>query len=126
MKCPHCDTGKLETVKANEPYTSEHLMCNVCHSTYPNEAKDVVKNIPTAETFIDMHPSINTWYDEYAKESVVERSSFEKALVEFAQMHVRAAIKEQIRVEYRPINDKYLNELTEKTLKIVYPLTNIV
>jgi len=126
MKCPACGKGELLSVMAHEPFYNEHLMCNECYSTYPNEAKDVVKNIPTAETFIDMHPSINTWYDEYAKESVVERSSFEKALVEFAQIHVRAAVKEQIRVENRPMSEQDLNELTEEALKNTYPLTNIV
>jgi hypothetical protein len=48
----------------------------------------------TAEEFIDLHLEINTWYDENANESVVERSSFEKALIEFAKLHVQEALKQ--------------------------------
>ena len=37
--CPHCKKGKLELVKANEPYNIEHLQCDKCDSTYFLEDK---------------------------------------------------------------------------------------
>ena len=40
-KCPHCisnslikEKGVLEFIKGNESYDIDHLMCNVCYSTY--------------------------------------------------------------------------------------------
>lgn len=32
--CPHCKKGKLVKVKGYEPYTIDHLMCELCYSTY--------------------------------------------------------------------------------------------
>jgi len=33
-KCPHCKKGILELVKGNEPFTIDHLQCNICDSTF--------------------------------------------------------------------------------------------
>ena len=32
--CPHCHKGILELVLENYPWTTDHLQCNVCDSTY--------------------------------------------------------------------------------------------
>jgi hypothetical protein len=32
--CPHCKRGKLELVKEDYPWTTDHLQCDSCDSTY--------------------------------------------------------------------------------------------
>lgn len=84
--------------------------------------------IPTAEEFIDMHPEVKTYYDIYEHESVVERGSAEKAMIEFAKLHVEAALKEASE------NVKWKEQITMQGLQVTiikssilnaYPLTNI-
>ena len=36
-KCPHCKAGKLHPMPEDFPWTSEHLMCYNCFSTYIKE-----------------------------------------------------------------------------------------
>lgn len=50
--------------------------------------------ILTAAEYLDNTTPGNTWFDNEAKESVVERSFSESAMIEFAKMHVQAALKE--------------------------------
>ena len=38
--CPHCKEGKIIFIKGNEPYDVDHLMCNLCNSTYILEEDD--------------------------------------------------------------------------------------
>ena len=39
--CPHCKTGELIVVKADEPWHTEHLQCKSCDSTY--NIQEIVK-----------------------------------------------------------------------------------
>ncbi len=32
--CPHCKKGKLKYAYANFPFSDEHLICDICDSTY--------------------------------------------------------------------------------------------
>lgn len=85
--------------------------------------------IPTAKDFlftIKEDWKKNTPATEQTTVADVLKGVQYRAMIEFAQMHVKAAVKEQIRVENRPMSDEDLNELTEEALKNTYPLTNIV
>lgn len=46
---------------------------------------------------------------------------------ELAKLHVKAAVRKQIELEYDRVTDeKTLDTLTEKALKHTYPLNNII
>lgn len=77
-------------------------------------------NVPSVEEFINMHGSINTWYDEVADESVVERSAFEMALIEFAKIHVEAALKAASE------NVKWKEQITMQGLQITIIKSSIL
>ena len=84
-----------------------------------------MNKLPTAKEFIDMHPGVNTYYNIYEHESVVERGGAERAMIEFAKIHVKAALKEtseKAEVNVTNYNDY---EVDKNSILNAYPLENI-
>ena len=80
----------------------------------------------TAREQIRKHQTWYTHTSEETGEMVVTTEDAEAAMVEFAQFHVKAAIRELTRSEYdRVASEKVIDELTEEALTNTYPLTNI-
>ncbi len=69
--------------------------------------------IPTAEEF---------WMDKTGNTPNQEEFT---AMVEFAKMHVRRAVREQIRIENDRATDQQIERLTDEALSRTYPLENI-
>lgn len=77
-----------------------------------------MKNIPTAEEF-RIHKTI-----EYAKVCVDE-----KIMIEFARLHVEAALKsaaEKAKITSRLTwSDEFVDEVDKQSILNAYPLTNV-
>ena len=52
-----------------------------------------MSNIPTAEGFLDFDPRISTQWSDEIKDNVICRDDVELAMIEFAKLHVEAALK---------------------------------
>lgn len=93
--------------------------------------ESVEDKIPTAEDFIDMHPKINTYWDEKQQEGTVQRDGAELGMIEFAKLHVEAALKaasvsaeiENCGNPYDPSDDSKC--VSETSILNAYPLDNI-
>jgi hypothetical protein len=44
MKCPNCNSGKIEKANGIFPFNENHLQCNCCDSTYSLEFLNNLKN----------------------------------------------------------------------------------
>ncbi len=69
--------------------------------------------IPTAVEFLQNFPG------DPDDDTVYE------AMIEFAKLHVREAVKAQIRIENDRSNDSEIEKLTDLALSNTYPLENI-
>ena len=69
--------------------------------------------IPTAEQIWFSNTGNNINQEEYS------------AIIEFAKLHVRAAVKEQIRIENDRTTEDQIDKLTDEALQRTYPLQNI-
>lgn len=76
----------------------------------------------TAEEFYKYHNHGN--YRDFDK-TTLKGKDVKEAMVKFAQMHVKAAIKEQIRAEHDSASEVQINLLTEDALNHNYPLSKI-
>lgn len=85
-----------------------------------------MKNIPTAEEFLQDHLEISHFYDDKTNQMVCFSSDVQKAMIEFAKLHVESALKEvsKLRV-YEQISYRNLDSSEVKFIKNSYPLTNI-
>lgn len=52
-----------------------------------------MKNIPTAEDFLQDHLEISHFYDDKTQNMVCYSDDVQKAMIEFAKMHVKIALK---------------------------------
>ncbi len=53
-----------------------------------------MKQIPTAEEFLNNHPQISHYYDDKTDKMVCFSEQVEQAMIEFAKLHIEAALKE--------------------------------
>jgi hypothetical protein len=80
------------------------------------------------ESVEDKIPTASKWLESFGADAddMYYKYSVEEAMVEFAKIHVKNAVKEQIRIENDRISDEAeLDRLTEEALKRTYPLENI-
>lgn len=78
--------------------------------------------IPTASEFLSQTSLLNKKL--FPKKS----QDFDQAvdrMIEFAKLHVRAAVKEQIRIENDRATEEQIDKLTDEALRRTYPLQNI-
>ena len=79
--------------------------------------ESVEDTIPTAVEFLSKN--IDYVLENDCKDDV------ETAMIEFAKLHVRAAVKEQIRIENDRATEDQIDILTDEALQRTYPLENI-
>jgi hypothetical protein len=88
--------------------------------------------IPTAEDFLQEHSKISHFYDDKTNQMVCFSADVQKALIEFAKLHVEAAlkaaatngeIKEELGNPYDTESKYYV--VDEQSIIKAYPLTNI-
>lgn len=86
---------------------------------------------PSAEDFIQEYLDVDNDFVESMKEQMSRLRGFDfynipDLMIQFAKFHVKAAVKEQIRVENDRIeSESELDRLTEEALNNLYPLANI-
>jgi hypothetical protein len=88
-------------------------------------------NIPTAEEFLQYHLEISYFYDDKTEKVVCYSDEVQQAMIEFAKLHVEAALKEAS--ENADMDNEYYQSVQEgttggidiETILNAYPLTNI-
>ena len=80
-------------------------------------------NIPTAEEFFIKY-SDNTSLSEGYYEYLVDKDSFKGAMIEFAKLHVEAALQEGKKKAEEIMSHSWEKEYEDSILNS-YPLTNI-
>ena len=84
-----------------------------------------MSKIPTVEEFFKKY-SDNTFLSEGYYEYLVEKDSFKEALIEFAKLHVQAALKEASKkAQVYADEGGYSEFVDEDSILNAYPLTNI-
>lgn len=104
-----------------------------------------MSDILTAEDFLNKHCTISHFYDDKTEQMVVPSSQQEQAMIEFAKLHVEAALKavsenatvdiidhEKYKVLHLPGYERGTKEVIlpiygvdEDSILNAYPLTNI-
>lgn len=64
-------------------------------------------------------------FEEGPSQYLIDEEDFQNSLIEFAKLHVKAAIREITKAQYDRATDKDIDYLTNDNLKNFYPLTNI-
>ena len=83
--------------------------------------------MPSAEDFLQDHLEISHFYDDKTENMVCYSDDVQKAMIEFAKLHVEAALKEAL--ESIPClgssSDIASYEEVEEAVLTAYPLENI-
>jgi len=78
-----------------------------------------MSKIPTAEEFLQNHLEISHFYDDKTNQMVCFSADVEKAMIEFAKLHVKAAL-EAAATEYYPKEKENFKLVAERFLN-AYP-----
>jgi hypothetical protein len=91
-----------------------------------------MKKVPTAEDFLQDHHQISHFYDDKTNNMVCFSDDVQKAMIEFAKLHVEAALKEAIKngeivdiSTYKDGGDSSYFGVDEQSILNSYPLENI-
>lgn len=86
-------------------------------------AKD---KIPTAEDFLQEHHQISHYYDDKTDRMVCFDDDVKKAMIEFAKIHVKAALEEaSTNVKVITDYDGVYQDVNRNSILSAYPLNNI-
>jgi len=80
-----------------------------------------MKNIPTAEKFLEQYLRGDRVHDDINR--VVDEEEAIEAMIEFAKLHVEAALKEAAETNYPSTKSNF--ELVNSKILNSYPLENI-
>ena len=89
----------------------------------PNEGS-YSPDIPTAEDFLQDHLEISHFYDDKTQNMVCFSDDVQKAMIEFAKMHVEAALKAASELEETDGTEGY--KIYPDSILTAYPLENIM
>ena len=85
-----------------------------------------MSNIPTAEEFLQDSFTISHFYNDKYNRMSCFSDDVQKAMIEFAKLHVEQALKEASEIKLRPYNVPLENCFTlHKEILEAYPLKNI-
>jgi len=84
-----------------------------------------MEKILTAEDFLQDHLEISHFYDDKAENMVCYSDDVQKAMIEFAKLHVEAALKAKIQAMKKYHNDGYSLDEIDAFTRESYPLENI-
>lgn len=91
-----------------------------------------MEKIPTAEDFLQEHPQISHFYDDKTNQMVCFSADVQKALIEFAKLHVEAALKaasetvwDSVTKEGRWTSPEATAYISKKAVLNAYPIENI-
>jgi hypothetical protein len=90
-----------------------------------------MSEISTAEDFLQYHYQISYFYDAKTGQMVCFASDVQKAMIEFAKLHVKEALRcagEDARCDWYDhdeISNEKLYRVEKDTILDAYPLTNI-
>jgi hypothetical protein len=83
------------------------------------------EKIPTAEQFTRQTPVLHDMWDNTRGQGQWNQAEINLLLIEFAKLHVKAAVRAQIRIENDRATEQQIDQLTEEALSRTYPLENI-
>ena len=105
-KCPSC--GSFCDIHKD---LDENDECNDCRSS------------KTAEDFLQDHLEISHFYDDKTENMVCYSDDVQKAMIEFAKLHVEQALKAASELEERDGTEGY--KIYPDSILTAYPLENI-
>ena len=86
-------------------------------------------NLPTAEEFLQEHHQISHFYSDKEEQMVCFSSDVQKAMIEFAKLHVKAALEkasEDAEVEeWAELNGDTGTRVDKKSILNAYPDENV-
>jgi hypothetical protein len=83
------------------------------------------KNLPTAEELFKKYSNLYQ-FEEGPNEYLVDKEDFQKTMIEFAKLHVEAALKAAVKnVEIKPMEHAGFYMVDSGSILKSYPLENI-
>ncbi len=84
-----------------------------------------MEKIPTAEEFLENHLEISYFYDDKSGAMVCYADDMQKAMIEFARLHVQAALEAaSVKAELKEAYSGMV-WIDEESILNAYPLENI-
>ena len=83
-----------------------------------------MEKTPTAEDFLQDHLEISHFYDDKTQNMVCYSDDVQKAMIEFAKIHVEAALKAASELEETDGTEGY--KIYPDSILTAYPLENIM
>ena len=88
------------------------------------EDSQEMEKTPTAEDFLQDHLEISHFYDDKTENMVCYSDDVQKAMIEFAKLHVEAALKSASELEETDGTEGY--KIYPDSILTAYPLENIM